>query len=440
MTLLTNYDQYFNGIGGPKRLPIFGNVHVLMAPRPWSHLAKIALDNNGVAAIYVLNKPMMVVTDAKIVEEVLENRAGVFRKTGVMSAIEPVSGEDFVFTANDPEWSTLRNNDPLSQHTFWRSWGHSLDVLINEFWEHEIQSLLSICDINDGLKEIRRANYHVFSRIFTGADLDEGFDDFMYLAEVISRRITNPIEIFPPLPHHFTSARRRFLSLIQTQVTSSKSRNGLDFLSAWHSAHLPEITQDLAQWITNQLFAGVFSASSALLSALTYCSGSQCQRVRLAISNAGQNLSLNHIIEAEGAIREAMRLTSPVPFFARTSPADRDISLANTLVPPNTEILFCVYGTQRDPSAWSSPDTYLPERWNSELLNSRPFGSSWFMPFGRGPRTCLGQDLALAVIRRGFSNFIKMSNWETTTPQLSKEDYFFAVLSLNPGNVMLTRV
>jgi len=56
-------------------------------------------------------------------------------------------------------------------------------------------------------------------------------------------------------------------------------------------------------------------------------------------------------------------------------------------------IWFPVWGIQHDPNYYENPDKFDPERFNDENKHSRnPFN---FMPFGVGPRICIGSRFAL---------------------------------------------
>lgn len=96
-------------------------------------------------------------------------------------------------------------------------------------------------------------------------------------------------------------------------------------------------------------------------------------------------------------INEALRMYPPVPINLRVP--NRDLALPNgggddgnspIFVPKNSSVVLSVFAAHREESVYGSqPDVYRPERWE----NLRPGWS--FMPFGSGPRVCLGQQFAL---------------------------------------------
>ena len=55
-----------------------------------------------------------------------------------------------------------------------------------------------------------------------------------------------------------------------------------------------------------------------------------------------------------------------------------------------------------NPTIFPSPETFLPERWLSQPASSKPNNTNsnplkrYLVPFTRGPRQCLGMDLAYA--------------------------------------------
>jgi cytochrome P450 len=90
-------------------------------------------------------------------------------------------------------------------------------------------------------------------------------------------------------------------------------------------------------------------------------------------------------------LREALRLCPPVPVAGRT--AMRDIAVDGYRAQAGSMVLVGVFGMQRDPALWDNPLDFDPERFNQENITSR---DRWqYIPFGAGPRTCIGDHFAL---------------------------------------------
>jgi len=88
---------------------------------------------------------------------------------------------------------------------------------------------------------------------------------------------------------------------------------------------------------------------------------------------------------------EALRLYPPAWVITRRA-AQAD-TLAGFHVAPGTLVLISTYALHRDPALWPNPDLFDPQRW---LPGGPGQGPRWsYLPFGAGPRQCIGKDFAL---------------------------------------------
>jgi cytochrome P450 len=58
---------------------------------------------------------------------------------------------------------------------------------------------------------------------------------------------------------------------------------------------------------------------------------------------------------------------------------------------------YSAYAVHRDPKEWPDPEKFDPERFTPE--NSKDRHQYAFVPFGAGPRICLGEKLAYVEIK-----------------------------------------
>ena len=89
-----------------------------------------------------------------------------------------------------------------------------------------------------------------------------------------------------------------------------------------------------------------------------------------------------------------MRLYPPVWVISRTAIGD-DV-IGGYQIPAGSEILIFPYVTHRDRRYWEDPDEFRPERFLAENSGARIRGA--YLPFGAGPRTCIGLNFAMTEI------------------------------------------
>jgi cytochrome P450 len=94
-------------------------------------------------------------------------------------------------------------------------------------------------------------------------------------------------------------------------------------------------------------------------------------------------------------IEEIMRLYPPVWVLSRTAVEDDEIG--GYFIPAGSEILIFPYITHRHPKWWSDPDKFCPDRFAPENSSGRPRYA--YLPFGAGPRTCVGLNFAMTEIQ-----------------------------------------
>jgi len=94
------------------------------------------------------------------------------------------------------------------------------------------------------------------------------------------------------------------------------------------------------------------------------------------------------------AVEEAMRLYPPVWVISRSA-INKDV-MGEYEIPAGSEILIFPYVTHRHPRWWQDPDRFWPERFLPQNSSGRPRGA--YLPFGAGPRTCIGLNFAMTEI------------------------------------------
>ncbi len=90
-------------------------------------------------------------------------------------------------------------------------------------------------------------------------------------------------------------------------------------------------------------------------------------------------------------LKEAMRLYPPAYVLGRA--ANRDVTVGGAEVSRGQVVLVNVAGIHRRPEAFADPERFDPDRFTPEREKKLPALS--YMPFGAGPRVCIGNHFAL---------------------------------------------
>jgi cytochrome P450 len=90
-------------------------------------------------------------------------------------------------------------------------------------------------------------------------------------------------------------------------------------------------------------------------------------------------------------MHEAMRLCPPAPAAGRTVVQDIDVDGYHLVA--GTFVVVGIYAIHHDPTLWEDPLTFDPDRFSPERSAGR---DRWqYLPFGGGPRRCMGDHFAL---------------------------------------------
>ncbi|WP_197376486.1 cytochrome P450 [Mycolicibacterium baixiangningiae] len=92
-------------------------------------------------------------------------------------------------------------------------------------------------------------------------------------------------------------------------------------------------------------------------------------------------------------LQEALRLGGPTPAIMRVARTDMEVD--GHRVTSGSQLVVGVYALHRDPQLWPDPLTFDPGRFTPAGSRGR---DRWqFLPFGGGPRSCIGEHFALTA-------------------------------------------
>lgn len=125
-------------------------------------------------------------------------------------------------------------------------------------------------------------------------------------------------------------------------------------------------------------------------------------------------------------IEESMRLYPPVYFIDRVN--TKTLKFKGYTIPKNTSLLFSLYEMHRKEEFWKKPLEFNPDR----FLNGKNH-SSYYFPFGAGPRKCIGNNFAMYEIALVLHELFSKFEIEFTDKPIE----ILPLISLKPKNALL---
>jgi cytochrome P450 len=129
-------------------------------------------------------------------------------------------------------------------------------------------------------------------------------------------------------------------------------------------------------------------------------------------------------------VTETLRLYPPAWLFTRRTTTEAE--LGGHRLAAGTSILLSPYALQRDPKLFDEPERFDPDRWLPDRARAIPRGA--MIPFGTGPRKCIGERFATietSIILATFAGRIRLRPISGTTVRP------FPKLVLNPKSLLM---
>ena len=107
-------------------------------------------------------------------------------------------------------------------------------------------------------------------------------------------------------------------------------------------------------------------------------------------------------------LKEAMRLYPPAPVVARLS--SEPVDLGGFPLPAGSQIVIPIFAIHRHRKLWDDPDRFDPDRFLPEAEAGRP--RTQYMPFGGGPRVCIGATFAMSEAAVLLATFVRAAKFD----------------------------
>ncbi|XP_068593512.1 cytochrome P450 3A40-like [Cebidichthys violaceus] len=204
------------------------------------------------------------------------------------------------------------------------------------------------------------------------------------------------------------------LKKIKSNRENSKQKSRVDFLQLMIDS---QKNNDLSQNEPNKglsdheilsqamifLFAG-YETSSSSLAFLAYNLATNphvMKRLQEEVDSTFPNKgpveyqALMQMEYLDSVINESLRLYPIAPRLERVAKATVEIN--GLVIPKDMVVMVPIWPLHRDAGLWPEPEEFKPERFSKE--NKESIDPYTYMPFGAGPRNCIGMRFALVMMK-----------------------------------------
>ncbi len=244
-----------------------------------------------------------------------------------------------------------------------------------------------------------------------------------------ARRILSPVRLpgwVPTRPNRTAErARRELWGLVDGLVAERRSGTleGDDLLTLLLTARDPEDGSALGDDAVREqaliLLVGGHETTATTLALTLHVLGRHPdvqQRVRDEVAAVVGNRpvgadDLPRLTYTAQVIDETMRLYPPGHTLVRH--AHQATTLAGRQVPAGHLVAISIWGVHHNPDVWPDPDRFDPDRFDPDRFATGDVGRYHHVPFGGGPRGCIGQHMATAELVVAVATLVRAFRLET---------------------------
>jgi cytochrome P450 len=378
-------------------------------------------------------KEAIVTTDPAVIQHVLKTNAENYKKSDIqVKRMGHFLGKGLLTTHGEP-WRTQRR---LIQKGFDRKQLEALSAIMQDSLAESLRDFDK--QVRGGpvdiYPQLMKMTFAMVARSLFGAKLrDEDIDIVSHtictVQEFIVRQTLQPylnpwFEVSGDLRKHEEMRARADSILMEYIKTRRQQPPGNDLLQTLMDARYSDgegMSDELVLSESMQLLVAGHETSSNALSWLLYLLSTRpdcLERVRQEFDSilGDAPLTYTDVPKFEfttQVIQEALRLYPPFWMIDRMAVADDRVG--DIAIPAGSMVIVYVYGAHHAPRYWENPESFDPERFTK--VNEKLHPPFTYLPFGGGPRGCIGGNYAMLQILMILSAVLRNYDFELTPGQ-----------------------
>ncbi|KAK0082295.1 hypothetical protein PV326_007257 [Microctonus aethiopoides] len=477
---LTRKQDHWDKFGIPtvrNSVPYFGYVWPILMQRKSSgeiyHEIHESMPNCSMVGMYNCGEPELFLRDPDLIKSVMQTNFSNFQINGLQFNLEldPLLKRN-PFVNVGEKW---KNERAVLTNTMSTSKLRNMTVIIKEVSEKFLKYLNKNIKQNNNVWE---AEVQTLFAKFTGevvAGVGFGLDGQCFIKDTgtfvdMGSKIFEPtkltalkqfITLFLPslakilgtglLPKQFDT----YCRCVVSDVLKARKQTGLrgnDFIQQicdLYKTENGEIDEDFVTCHATSFFLDGYLTSSYTLSRVAYhlsiypdVQNKLRDEVKEILEKHKGTLTYDAIQDMKYmdlVIKESMRMSPVLSSLQKICSAEFKLvgyDGIEYVIKPGSKVIMCPSALHLDSKYWDNPEEFQPERFDDEHKND--FHKFVYLPFGGGPRICVGMRMAMIQMKYAISTLI--NNYSVTLSSKTKVPFAFdpvGIMNIPKGGIWL---
>ena len=403
-----------------------------LSKHPLEYVQRLAIDYGDIVAMSFPLEYVVFLFNPEYIEHVLHrNYRNYVKQTGRWRAFRDIIGNGLL-SCDEPDWRPQRQRIQPSFNPEGLTRVAQTAVEQTEARMKKWESVASSGQSIEMLNEFFTLSLTILTRALFGEAMDDKLPHFVkaltnaheYVNPMALHNLVDPprwlLKAVMPGYRRFDRSFRVMRGVVEEAIRHRREtgRSGDDLLSRImvgrdEDTGASMTSQQLLDEALTMIIAGHETTSLTLSYALLWIANNpeverslreELKRVLGTRTPTQQDLPQLQYLRM--ALYETMRLTPPAWGFDRM--ALQDDIVAGYRIPRKATVAISIFAMHRHPKYWEDPERFDPLRFSEERSRKRP--ECAFLPFGAGPRRCVGMrmamtqmELMLATLLQGYA-------------------------------------
>ena len=423
-----------NPVDGPKGYPLLG-VLPQMRRDPFGFLTSIAAQYGDAARMKLGLKTCFVLNHPEHVDHVMVKNHPNYVKSHLINKLKPVLGNGLL-TSDGELWQRQRR---LMQPKFTATTIQSLSAIIRNATIAKLDNLPVSSAPMDVAVLMSELTLDLIIKTMFSSDIAQDISRISEAVTILQRDISDRMWAMTDMAQYLPTAKRkqakdalRCIDEVVNRIITARRQSRAqgqpgpsDLLDLLLNAMEENGTVDERQ-LRDEVVTIFAAGNETTANALSWTLSALGEHP-WAADRCRQEIGTGSDAYMRLVLQESMRLRPPIWWFAREAVSDDNIM--GMKIPAGAVVIISQHLLHRHPDFWTDPDQFDPER----FLPERSIGRHRFayFPFGAGPRTCIGNHMAMVEMGIVLEEILRRFTLTLTTSTPPEPEAF---VTLRPRN------